>query len=129
MSNLTNLSRCLAWLQCKGFDEVEMFCEARFGEVKIIVMRSDINEVQLRLLKRHFGPLEIQNSYASKDLKGCVKMEDGLRILLLIDSVYSCTKLDPAGITEEKWDEIKEKVRDGLVEIQDCTAVEQGEML
>ena len=122
MNAISRTRMCLGFLESKGLDQIDCRLEAGSWGMKISVDAEDLDADQARLLKRIFGPLEVDNGYGYKNLKGSVMLNDSVSIQLTISRVYTCKKLEPEELTEEKWDEVKEKIRSGLVQIEDCTA-------
>jgi len=125
--HLKTIQKALAFLQSKGIDELHFGVQLyswSTDALRLEVPYEKLTEDQLRLLKRHFGPFTIGDGYSAKDFKGACKIDDSLTITLTITKAYKCEKLDPTKLTEEKWDDIKSKIREGLVTIDDCTPVE-----
>lgn len=125
MSNLTKVRQAMAFLEGKGFDLFpKLSIEANYGDVKLGCWRNELTDDQFRLVKRVFGPLVPEEGYDGKNLTGKVKFADELTITCRVYRVYSCTPIKPEELTEEKWDEIKEHARNGLIKLQDCQEVD-----
>lgn len=120
MNKIARARQCLAFLEVKSLDSIDFNLTVRSWGLRLEVNAENITEENLRALKRHFGPLKIASGYGYKNLEGAAKLDDETRLELQINRAYNCEKLDPVELTEQKWDEIKEKIRDGLISIEDC---------
>lgn len=128
MNRVQSLRRALAFLESKGLDELpDVSIEFQYRSINLSVYRNKMDEEQFRLVKRVFGPLQIEDQYGGKGLSGKVKLDDDLTMTITVYKVYECKEVDPKDLTEKRWDEIRGKIREGLIKVSDCKLIEGEE--
>jgi hypothetical protein len=124
MNHVMMARRVLSLIESKGLDEIPWSVVVEMGRVTCSVYADRLNEVQARNVKRHFGPFQVENGYSGKNLWSEHRIDDSFRLRVVVNQAFTCMELSPEEISEEKWDDIRQKVREGLVKIQDCSPVE-----
>ena len=115
----------MGWIDSKELTDLD-FNHISFNPwgVSLGIERVKLTDEQYRVLKRLFGPMTAQDQWQAKGQSGNVVITDGVEIKLTIDRVYTCEELDPQDLSEERWDEIKELAKTGMIKLQDCKQVE-----
>lgn len=113
--------RAIAWVESKGLDSLDWYgVEFDKNGLKLSIYQSHTTAEQVRELKRIFGPLKVTNRY-DKRLGGLVKLEDEFQIEFTLHGAFVCEDVkDPATLTEDRWDEIREMIREGTISIEHC---------
>lgn len=126
------LQKSLGFLQSKGLDSFdwetakitkEYSTEGGYS-LRLRIDADKLTAENLRQIKRIFGPMKPGDSYMGKNLEGEVRIDGDLAVHVEVHRAYACERVNPEELSEEKWDDIKEKARSGLIEIQDCSPVD-----
>ena len=122
-NNIMKTRRVMALVEAHGLDTIEeLSVAASYGAVRLSCYRQNVNEEHMRIIKRLFGPLVIEDEYNGKSLAGSMKFDDeGFTAKFTIQGSYSCETLEPEQMTEDKITDIVGKMKAGLIEVKDCT--------
>ncbi len=121
MNKITAVRKQLDWLSFHQLDNIKFSISVAYqGDVTLTLSIDQLKPEELTNLKRIFGPLKAEISTYTKQLTGEVKLEEDLTIRLNLTDAYTCTDLTADELTEEKWIDLRGKVRRGEVKIQDC---------
>ena len=124
-NNVMRTRRVLALVEAHGLDTIEeLSVSSSYGTLRLTCYRQNVNEEHMRTIKRLFGPLEIEDEYSGKALTGTMKFDDeDFKCKFTIQGSYSCEKLEPKDMTEDKINDIVGKMKEGLIEVKDCSPV------
>jgi len=121
-SKVAKVKAQLDWVGFHGLDHIEFSMDIGYhGNLTLVIAIDKLKQEELTDLKRLFGPLkaDVEGSY-NNYLVGEVKLDDELEIKLMLSQAYTCRKLEPEELTEDKWVDLRNKIKRGEITIQDC---------
>jgi hypothetical protein len=136
--NFDFIRQCAGFMESKKINNYpwhDMSYEASWTGSQYLTVQINAAEMTQEMdsrLKRVFGGFEVTSKYY-KHLGGEVILFEGKNdigenirhvLKIQIDGRYECSNFDAKNASEDDWDELKHKVKQGIITIENCQPID-----